>query len=81
MILEQDDESSGSYGTDIEEPRLVNPLYGNDIYGVGTRCDPPSDHSSDDEMEYHGPLYMSVNKRKIRIAKEKKKTAKEQAAV
>jgi hypothetical protein len=32
-------------------------------------------------MENHGPLYMSVNKRKIRIAKEKKKTAKEQAAV
>ena len=55
-------------------------MYGDDIYGVGTRCDPPSDHSSDEENEKRGALYMSVNKRKIRIAKEKKKAKKEQAA-
>ena len=44
-LIEYDHEKFGGY---------FNP---NDPYGVNTRCDPPSEHSSDDELGKNGRIY------------------------
>jgi hypothetical protein len=48
-------------------------LCGGCIYGVGKRCDPLSNQSSEDEMEKQSALYIAINKRKYRIENERKK--------